>query len=105
MTHKEESTKTYRRQKGDFYFGVVPMDAKCLSTASKLLANSKKRKPESDDDCSFKSCASEESMETEDSNSMESSVSINPKMYKVSTLEYIGSADLKIAVQLTKFNC
>ena len=99
MTHKEESTKMYRRQKGDFYFGVVPTDAKCLSTVSKLLANSKKRKPESEDDCSFKSCTSKESMKTEDS------VSINPKTYKVSTLEYIGSADLKIAVQLTKFNC
>ena len=65
------------------------MDAKCLSTASKLLVNSKKRKPESEDDCSFKSCTSEESMETEDSNSMESSVSVNPKMYKVSTLEVL----------------
>ena len=89
MAHKEELMKTYRQQKGDFYFGVVPTDAKCLSTVSKLLVNSKKRKPESEDDCSFKSCTSKESMETEDSNSMESLVSINPKTYKVSTLEVL----------------
>ena len=89
MTHKEESTKTYRRQKGDFYFGVVPTDAKCLSTASKLLANSKKRKPESEDDCSFKSCMSEESTQTDDSNSKEVQAPVNPKTYKVSTLEVL----------------
>ena len=53
MAHKEESMKINRQQKWDFYFGVVPIDAKCLSTASKLQANSKKRKPESEDDCSF----------------------------------------------------